>query len=453
MISDYSDNSEQDKSKWPVYFGLGVLVFLFVFTHRGVQSQNDLSRFVAIDSLINRGTWQLNGSKWAQMKQERDGSEYMMMTDIALHPNGHFYSSKPPVLSFLGAGVCRVFQWLGARFRFGPGRDALPTFILSWMVVGSLSALTFYEVRKKAGTKMANFPATVATVLALGGTLFLSYSVTFNNHVIGAALVLLSFFKLKMMDGDRTLKSRHVLFSGLMMGSALVIDIPAGGAFGLMMGLYLLCYVRSMKHLVLFGVGSLPPIVLHCALQYQIWGSMLPVQMMGGLGGFEGSYWENPAGADTWVISRWKYWLLTLFSSRGLFIVSPVLLFGIVGLIDRVKRGLSEEENHDRQKAFGALTATFAVVIMVMYYSLEAPDSFGGACFGFRWYIGFMPILSWYAIDYFAQHRKNERVRHLFYILGTVSLCYALIGMQDPWLLMEGNTHPAVRILLLIRGF
>ncbi len=453
MISGYSDKSGQDKSRWAIYFGLGVLVFLFIFTHRGVQSQNDLSRFVAIGSLINRGTWQLDGAKWAQMRQERGGESYMMMTDVKLHPNGHFYSSKPPVLSFIGAGVSRIFQWLGAQIRFGPDSDGKPTFILTWLIVGSLSALTFYAVRRRTGTKMAEPLASVATLLALGGTLFLSYSTTFNNHTIGAALVLLGCFRAGLMEGDKNPEPRHVFFSGLMMGSALVIDVPAGGAFGLMLGLYLLFYVRSWKHFILFGLGSIPPILLHCALQYSIWGTVLPVQLMGGLGGFEGSYWQNPVGADAWVISRWKYWLLTLFSMRGLFVLSPVLLFGVAGLVDRVKEGLTSGTDTECRKAFGALTATFAIIIMIAYYSLEAPDSFGGSCYGMRWYIGFIPVLSWYAIDYFASHKSDEKVRRLFYLLGLISLTYALIGMQDPWLQMELNPHPAVQILQFIRGF
>jgi hypothetical protein len=447
--SDRLEDSGRSRSR----VGVGILLFLFIFVHRGIQGQNDLSRFVAIDSLINRGTWQIDGSSWAQKRVTRDGRSYLLMNDIVLHPRGHFYSSKPPVLSFLGAGVLRVLQWLGGEFSFERPHDALPTFVLTWFLVGGLTAMAFHQMRSRAGALLPPMKADIATILTLGGTLFLTYSTTFNNHTVAAALVLLAFFSLGMHAGTKHPSTGAVLLAGLAMGFAAVIDMPVGGAFGLGMGLYIIFGMRAPRRLAVFGLAVLPGLLLHCWLQYSIWGSVLPVQVMSGLGSFEGNYWGDPVGADAWRISRWKYWALTLFSTRGLFTLSPILLLGAAGLADGLLKRRDEDRRRENRVKFAVLTVLFGILLNIWYYSFEGPTNFGGACFGFRWYIGFTPILSWYAISYFAGHRHDRGVRRIFYACGVTSLTFALIGMQNPWLLMEANSHPAVRVLLFLRGF
>ena len=70
-----------------------------------------------------------------------------------------------------------------------------------------------------------------------------------------------------------------------------------------------------------------------------------------------------------------------------------------------------------------------------------------------RWYIGFMPLLAFYAARAYAMWREDAKFRRIFYVLGAISVIYTLVGMQDPWLLMENNAHPAVQALMLLRGF
>ncbi len=438
-------------------FALLVLLFVFAFTHRGIQGQNDLSRFVAIESLIHRGTWQIDESPYVQETVTRDGKKYRMMNDLVKHPNGHFYSSKPPVLTLIGAGVLKAFQSIGAEFKFDRQHDDKPTFLLTLLLVGSLTVGAFYALRKTAGRWLSKeLDADLVTVFALGGTLFLSYSTTFNNHTVAASLILISLLTMGLSEARDSVSGTRSLVAGFLMGLALVIDMPAGGAFGLAAGLYIIFHQRSWKTFVLFGLGSLPPIALHCAVQYSIWGSVLPVQVMdGGFGTYAGSYWKNPVGPDTWDVPRYKYWLLTLFGTHGVFLTAPVLLVGVAGLAgDMIGIWNSDgEEENGRGRRVAALSVVFAIVLMIGYYGFFGPTNFGGSCFGFRWYIGFVPVLALYVVRCYAQCADDERFRKTFRILGVISLLYALIGMQEPWHLMEANSHPAVRFLLAFRGF
>ncbi|MGD2174524.1 MAG: hypothetical protein PVJ27_03900, partial [Candidatus Brocadiaceae bacterium] len=244
--------------------------------------------------------------------------------------------------------------------------------------------------------------------------------------------------------------------AGLLTGLAAVVDVGHGFIFGIAFGLYIVFYLRSFSSLVWFGIGSIPPLALHCIVQYRIWGSILPVQMIPGTRDYALSYWRCRMGADAWDIPRTYYWLLTLFSTRGLFVLSPVLLLGAAGIVGEVREACGSsgpEEAPEAAPAFPALTVTFAVAFLFVYYSFLANTNFCGACFGFRWYIGFTPLLAFYAVRCYARNRGRTWVRRAFYVLGLISLMYALIGMQDQWTLMEMNPHPAVQALRLLRGF
>ena len=439
-------------------FAMVVMLFLFVFTHRGFVGQNDLSRFVGVDSLVNRGVFHVDGSPWAQMMVERDGGRYHMMCDMVYnHRDGHLYSSKPPVLTILLAGVLKAFTLSGAEFQFRGPQQAVPTFLLTWLVIGLMTAAAFYAFRRKAGEMLDGAEADVVTLFALGGTLFLAYSTTMNHHTFTAALILISFFLLGMDRSKREIPAARVLIAGCLMGLAVTVDCGPGFVFSVAFGLYLIAYVGSWRTVALFALGSVPALAMHSVLQYSLWGSILPVQMMGrGTKSYPGSYWFCKLGSDIWQIPRYRYWLLTLFSARGLFVLSPVLLAGFAGLCGALRKSWPARRALRSEEAgpgFVALTVLFGMAVLFFYYSFVANTNFCGGCFGFRWYIGFTPLLSYYAARYYAGARGQGSFRTVFYILGLVSLMYALIGMQEPWTLMENNSHPAVRALMLVRGF
>jgi hypothetical protein len=85
---------------------------------------------------------------------------------------------------------------------------------------------------------------------------------------------------------------------------------------------------------------------------------------------------------------------------------------------------------------------------------VKAPTNFNGSCYGMRYYIGFMPVLAFYAARGYARWRGEERFQRQFWALAVASMLFALIGMQEPWQLMENNSNPAVQVLMsLLRGF
>lgn len=438
-------------------FAMLALVFFCVFTELGTRSQNVASRVAAVESLAHRREFYLDNGPYFRLVERGGQKQYLLNDMVYNRRDEHFYSSKPPVLTLVLAGMVAALEAVGGRFEFTGTGLAFPLFLMTWLVVGVASAAAFYAFRRKAGERLGPLEADLAVILALGGTLFLSYSGTLNNHTVAAALVLLAFFLLGMAEGGAGVSGGRAAVAGFFMGMATVVDVAPGFVFSIVFGLYVLLHVRSWRTVLLFGLGSVPPLAAHCWVEYSIWGTILPVQMIQGAGKFEHSYWMAPVGPDTWVVPRWKYWALTLFSTRGLFVLSPILLLGVIGLVedvrDGVRRGLLRARDEEAGRAWAALGLLLGIGSMVCYFSFRGPTSFGGSCFGFRWYIGFMPLLGWYAVRVFARRREDASLRRIFYLLGAISLMYALIGVRDPWELMENNPHPAVQALRVLRGF
>jgi len=426
-------------------FAILFLLFLFIFTRQGIQGQNDLSRFVAVDSLIHRGTLAIDGSPYMFKESRPDGQEVYYLCDM-VHYKGHFYSSKPPVFTYMIAGVARGLMALGAEIKFTGLEARHSTFALTWLVVGMVSACGVFAFRQALAKRYATTEGHLVTVLTLCGTLFLTYSVTMNHHTPTASYILISFLLLGMHEGTKHIRAMRPAAAGFLMGLATVTDCGPGFIFSIGFALYIAFHTRSLRTLVFYALGAVAPLAFHCVIQYRTFGTILPVQFYGYMKDYPHSYWRHQLGPDLWQVPRWWYWFLTLFSGRGLFTLSPILLFGMVGIVREVKGAA-------RGRALAALTVGFCILMLFVYYSFAAPTNFCGSCYGFRWYIGFTPLLALYAANQYSTTGRRAFQRSLFHLLGGISLVYALIGMQNPWLLMENNMHPAVQFLMLLRGF
>jgi hypothetical protein len=178
------------------------------------------------------------------------------------------------------------------------------------------------------------------------------------------------------------------------------------------------------------------------------------VQMLKGTKDYPLSYWQTRLGSDTWQIPRSRYWLLTLFSMRGLFMLSPLLLVGAAGLAADVAGAFrAGRDEAAAGRGYVALTVLFGIVFLVAYIGLATPTNFGGDCFGMRYYVGFMPLLAFYALRAWTRWSGGRAFRLVFYALGVISLLYAVLGMTYTWAQMDNLTHPLVRMLLPLRGF
>jgi len=246
-------------------FAILFLLFLFIFTRQGIQGQNDLSRFVAVDSLIHRGTLAIDGSPYMFKESRPDGQEVYYLCDM-VHYKGHFYSSKPPVFTYMIAGVARSLMALGAEIKFTGWEARRSTFALTWLVVGMLSACGVFAFRQALAKRYAAAEGHLLTVLTLCGTLFLAYSVTMNHHTPTASYILISFLLLGMDEGTKHIRAVRPAAAGFLMALATVTDCGPGFIFSIGFALYITFHMRSLRTLIFYALGAVAPLAFHWLL-------------------------------------------------------------------------------------------------------------------------------------------------------------------------------------------
>ena len=157
---------------------LPYVLLLLLLTKHAANSPNDQSRLATMESLVEQGTFAIDDSTFKD-------------TVDKIFVNGHFYSGKPPVLSFLGAGFYFILHHV---FRLSIS-DSLTYYSLTLLLVGvpSILMLVFFS-KSLAFTRLDPKDRWIITYALGGGTLILSYSVVLNNHTVAASLLCLAFY-------------------------------------------------------------------------------------------------------------------------------------------------------------------------------------------------------------------------------------------------------------------
>jgi hypothetical protein len=117
---------------------------------------------------------------------------------------------------------------------------------------------------------------------------------------------------------------------------------------------------------------------------------------------------------------NWIYPLQCLFGWHGFFTVSPVLLFGAIGLGIAIK----QKTPFKRQDS---IYIGSAVLVMLLGYAFFV-GSLGGWSYGIRYLIPIMPIL----LFFIPVVLKTMRVSLFVFVLA-LSTLFALIGTYNPW--------------------
>ena len=171
-------------------------------------SANDRSRWATVRALLEHGTFALDDVSFTTRLPEDDGGKQPPRAkrdaewhsiDMVRHRGAdgreHYYSSKPPLLATMVAGVCRIVEWAtGARLADNPkyvGRltlvcvNLVPLAVAWWLLARMLA----FEARTHAGR-------TFVLATAAFGTLLGPMAVTLNNHVPAAVATQIAVFAL-----------------------------------------------------------------------------------------------------------------------------------------------------------------------------------------------------------------------------------------------------------------
>ena len=390
----------------PSLLTAGLLAFFLaaVITHpRVFAAGNDASRWAQIEAIVDFGEGAIDRTSFA-------------WTVDRVEVGGKSFSNKPPLLAVAGAGVYAGIR-SATPWRLGdPASRWLVVYLVTLVVVGGAATWLAVAMARALGAARGVTPSERRLVLAalLAGTVATSFTSTLNNHTVAAAL---------LFAGWRAALAGHGGRAGLAAGLATGVDFVPG--LGLLPVLAWTALGRGGRAAGRrFAAATLGFAAALPALNLALVGSPWPAKMIPGAHDLSASL--APSVAGVLLPESWTYPLEVLFGWHGFFSLSPVLLFGVVGLAVACRRG-GPGQARLGVGAGEARALAAALGIQILFHGLFA-GSYGGWSYGFRYLIPLVPFLLFFAPLALAGWR-----RRLFAALLVPSVAIAMLGAFHPW--------------------
>jgi hypothetical protein len=405
--------------RWIVLLFASLSVVVVTASTRGEPGANSASRLATIDALVHDGTFSI------------DHSAFVFTVDKVMR-DGHFYSSKPPLWSTVGAGIYWVINHTTGLSLRVAGARAPTVWILTLILgLGPHLLLLLYAFRLLRMWTQDHLAILGAFACFALGWLGVGYAVSINNHTPTATLLLMAFYyayRAKHGLGSR----RAWWLCGLCAGLAPTIDLSALFVSSAL-ALYLLRHDWRAT-LSRFALAALVPLSVHFVLTYLASGGLTPVYLRRDLYHYAGSYWNAPVGIDALDESRALYLFHMLLGHHGLLTMTPVLWLALVGLGCELSRAAPRRPE--------ALVVAGSLVALVVFY-LFTTKNYGGLCVGFRWLLPAVPLLLLYVANFVAAARRRRLAVVLVAILLVVNTYSLRDALVTPWQVSRWQTQLA----------
>jgi hypothetical protein len=386
------------------------------------------SRLATVYSLVKYGTFYIDPV---------DGipNRFEQATIDKVVADGHMLSSKPPILPLLMTAEYLVLHAVLGWDLESPEDTNEIIRAMSLGLVGFpyLAALFLF-----ARMLRWFFSDPLSRVVLLGSLAFCTqlwgYSTNLNNHEPGAALVVASLYVgLGILTVNLAATWWRFFLFGLSSALVFTIDMPVT-IFCVPVALCLL-YKHPVLAVTAALAGGLIPIGIHSGVMYACTGSPLPVQTNNEFYHYETSFWRHPIGIDCLNEPKGTYLFNMTLGRCGLFSLFPVLFVGIAAAIRALVRA---EMAHRAYVLIGA-----ACFMVLSAYYCKSTNNYGGEAYGFRWYIGAMPVLLLMGGGIVESLRQRWQWIFLGLMIG-ISFYSAWECTVTPW---QSNTAWAVRFL------
>ena len=403
-------------------------VLAFLEAREGVQGDHAVSRLATVYSLTQYGTWFIDDPNGATPNPFEPNTidKVMVRGTIAngVVRDGRIISSKPPLLPLLMTGEYWVLRQLTGWQLDDEGQRNATLFALTLSLVGGSYLLILLAFQRTL--HLLGIPAWprvyLLTALAFGTQLW-GFSGKMSNHVPAAGMLMLALYlAIGLAGGYLSPKPWRFALFGLSGALAAAIDLPMA-IFVATAGVTL--FMRFPRQTLLWvSAGAAVPLAIHFAVMVHVTGSPLPVQMRKETYLFESSYWRHPMGIDALNEPKGTYLFHILLGRAGVFSLYPVLLLGPIAAV----RAASFRTQQWRKPLLLGL-ASFAV--LTAYYTLST-NNYGGESYGFRWFMGAMPVLLLMATPLVAACRRGWQIA-LLAVLLAASLYSGWECAQTDW--------------------
>jgi hypothetical protein len=355
----------------------------------GVKGDHAVSRLATVYGLSHYGTWYIDDPTGDQPNpfESETIDKVMVRGEISegVIRDGRLISSKPPILPLIMTGEFAVLNAL-CGWDLDDDRD-LPkiVFVMTLTLVGGTYILTLVFFAKTLTVLQIRPAIRLYLLIALAfGTQFWGFSGKLSNHVPAAGLLVVAlYFALGLAGGMLQPAPWRFAVFGLAGALTVTIDLPMAVFVGIA-GLFLL--VRfPVKTIAWVSAGAFAPLAIHIIAMIVVTGSPLPVQVRKETYLFEESYWRHPMGIDALHEPKAVYLFHMLLGRAGIFALYPVLLAGVAGVVQAARTRSAPWRS--------AILAGGLAFALLTYYYVSRTNNYGGESYGFRWFIGAMPIL------------------------------------------------------------
>jgi len=408
-------------------------------------SANDRSRWCTIRALVEP-EMRVEGAPYAIDKVRLlRGWDTI---DMVKH-DGHYYSSKPPLLPTMMAGVYWVLY-------HGFGLTFAENLYLVCILILVCVNLPFMALFLWTSTKLAElFGKTDRTKIfmvaaACFATFLSTFCVTLNNHLPAAACAAAVLYLAMKMILTGEFRHENSFLIGILSMFFVINELPSLSLFAcifIAVALYLpwkTDFRQAVQHVLLWGMGvgvTLAPIL---ATNYIAHDSFRPPYMHRSEGdnwyeytyetanGREvKSYWQEPKGLDVGEPDRMKYAFHLTFGHHGVFSLTPIWIFSMIGAVMLLR-------SPDRKlQLFGLMVLGLTALILAFYIMRPLGDrNYGGNTCGLRWTFWLIPL--WLCTLFPALEKIEDRP--MLWRLALLCLAFSALSVSypiwNPW------THP-----------
>ncbi len=441
---------------------------------------NDISRWCTVWSLLERGTYVIDDCPWQsktidKVLWERPGQDVSEGSE----PEKHYYSSKPPLLPTLIAGVLYPIRAaVGVPIDRAVEEERNPRYVpklpdeeavdsraaspegpeipeyeletpkpLEWQtyifyfkpvvvllnVIPMLVFLILFArlLDRYAADDWSWFPSLFAAAF---GTHLLAFDQTLNNHTIAAYSAFFALYPLLRIwsGGDGSASPWLFAAAGFFGAFTACNELPAA-LFGILLfGMLLVRFPRST--LLYFVPAAAIPCIAFLATQYLAFGRIEPVYSEFGTEtyNYEGSYWNTPLEFDYFnkhPEPKPVYLFHMILGHHGIASLTPIFLYSAWGIVVTLwhrgrDRGLS---------ALAWLTAVLTVAVIASYLFNPKASNYGGSTQGLRWLFWLYPfwlVMLPAGIDAFRTKSWCRRLALGALFVSVFSVAYAV---RSPW--------------------
>jgi hypothetical protein len=406
----------------------------FILRQNPYHGANDYSRWNTVYALVHHNSYKIDLEDWGTSEDwPTFNDEGPFLTIDKVRRDGHFYSSKPPLLPTVAAAVYKLLHvTTGTRIWYPPDTQAGRSDHIAGravlLVVNVLPLLFFliYYAKLLRQLQFNEYTRLFCVCVAAGGTFLTAYCVTFTNHAVAAFLFFFATYNIIQVYFLEKPRPIHYAAAGFFAALATTFELP-GAIFGLAT-FFLLFFKSPSNTFKYYVVPALIPIGAFFYTNYLATGGIKPYYAYFGTEYYEyksDSHWSDPPGIDGLHQDKWTYFTHMTVGHHGIFSLTPIFVFAVIGLLIPFRRSLKLL----LPIQMAALLSTIACLVWFTFYT----TNYSGMSHGLRrtfwliplWLIAMPPVLEWLI--------RNAFGRALVWTCLVFSVASVGYSVRVPW--------------------